>query len=90
MRSADDTERCTWLTCGCGGCLCRRKGKDKPVVRKAPSWEVLLGLRVLQGVTLAGLPAVATAYLREELHPSVHGRAFGLYIGGTALGQARR
>jgi YNFM family putative membrane transporter len=52
----------------------------------APSWEVLLGLRVLQGVTLAGLPAVATAYLREELHPSAHGRAFGLYIGGTALG----
>ena len=52
----------------------------------APSWEVLLGLRVLQGVTLAGLPAVATAFLREELHPSAHGRAFGLYIGGTALG----
>lgn len=52
----------------------------------APSWEVLLGLRVLQGVALAGLPAVATAYLREELHPSAHGRAFGLYIGGTAIG----
>jgi YNFM family putative membrane transporter len=52
----------------------------------APSWEALLGLRMLQGVTLAGLPAVATAYLREELHHSAHGRAFGLYIGGTALG----
>lgn len=52
----------------------------------APSWDVLLGLRVLQGVALAGLPAVATAYLREELHPSAHGRAFGLYIGGTAIG----
>src|SRR3954452_23941145 len=34
----------------------------------APTWHVLLGLRLLQGVTLAGLPAVATAYLREELH----------------------
>lgn len=52
----------------------------------APTWESLVALRMLQGVTLAGLPAVATAYLREELHPSVHGRAFGLYIGGTALG----
>ncbi|SFA82017.1 MFS transporter, YNFM family, putative membrane transport protein [Nocardioides alpinus] len=52
----------------------------------APTWETLLGLRMLQGITLAGLPAVATAYLREELHPSAHGRAFGLYIGGTALG----
>ncbi|HWM06765.1 MAG TPA: MFS transporter, partial [Actinophytocola sp.] len=38
------------------------------------------------GVSLAGLPAVATAYLREELHPSAHARATGLYIGGTALG----
>ncbi|XVU29381.1 MFS transporter [Actinoplanes sp. CA-054009] len=52
----------------------------------APSWHVLLGLRLLQGVTLAGLPAVATAYLREELHADTHARAAGLYIGGTALG----
>src|SRR4029453_10464707 len=37
-------------------------------------------------LVLAGLPAVATAYLREELHPSTHARAAGLYIGGTALG----
>ena len=48
--------------------------------------EVLLGLRLLQGVTLAGLPAVATAYLREELHPGTHARAAGVYIGGTAIG----
>src|SRR4051812_17942106 len=52
----------------------------------APTWEVLLGLRLLAGITLAGLPAVATAYLREELHPGTHARAAGLYIGGTALG----
>ncbi len=52
----------------------------------APTWGVLLGLRLLLGVTLAGLPAVATAYLREELHPSTHARAAGLYVGGTALG----
>jgi YNFM family putative membrane transporter len=52
----------------------------------APTWSSLLVLRLLVGVTLAGLPAVATAYLREELHPGSHGRAAGLYIGGTALG----
>ncbi|WP_041775753.1 MFS transporter [Blastococcus saxobsidens] len=52
----------------------------------APTWEVLLGLRLLQGVALAGLPAVATAYLREELHPGTHARAAGVYIGATALG----
>ena len=52
----------------------------------APSWHMLLVLRLLEGVALAGLPAVATAYLREELHPTVQARAAGLYIGGTALG----
>lgn len=52
----------------------------------APTWTTLLVLRCLMGVALAGLPAVATAYLREELHRSTHARAAGLYIGGTALG----
>lgn len=52
----------------------------------APTWTALLVLRCLMGVALAGLPAVATAYLREELHPSTQARAAGLYIGGTALG----
>lgn len=52
----------------------------------APDWHLLLGLRLAQGLTLAGLPAVATAYLHEELHPDLHARAAGLYIGGTALG----
>ncbi|WP_306207755.1 MFS transporter [Actinoplanes sp. RD1] len=52
----------------------------------APGWPALLGLRLAQGVALAGLPAVATAYLREELDAGSHARAAGLYIGGTALG----
>ncbi len=52
----------------------------------APSWPALLGLRLLEGVALAGLPAVATAYLREELHPGSQARAVGLYVAGTALG----
>jgi MFS transporter, YNFM family, putative membrane transport protein len=43
-------------------------------------------LRGLQGFALAGLPAVAVAYLREELHPDVSGRAIGLYVSGTAIG----
>lgn len=52
----------------------------------SPTWDVLLVSRFVAGFVLAGLPAVATAYLREELHPSSHGRAAGLYIGGTAFG----
>jgi len=52
----------------------------------APNWSTLVALRCLEGITLAGLPAVATAYLREELHPNAQAQAAGLYIGGTALG----
>lgn len=52
----------------------------------APSFEVLLVLRVLTGLVLAGLPAVAMAYVAEEFHPSGLGAAMGLYISGTGLG----
>jgi len=52
----------------------------------APSWPALLSLRLVEGIALAGLPAVATAYLREELAPATHARAVGLYVGGTAIG----
>lgn len=52
----------------------------------APNWPVLLAARAVQGLTLAGTPAVALVYLREEVDPSVGPRATGLYIGGTALG----
>jgi YNFM family putative membrane transporter len=51
-----------------------------------PVWELLLVLRALQGFALAGLPAVAVASLREELHPAVSSRAIGLYVSGTAIG----
>jgi MFS transporter, YNFM family, putative membrane transport protein len=56
------------------------------LIALAPAWWVLLVLRGLQGFALAGLPAVAVAYLREELHPAVSARAIGLYVSGTALG----
>ncbi|GAB2688730.1 MFS transporter [Thalassiella azotivora] len=56
------------------------------LVAVAPTWDVVLGLRTAQGFALAGLPAVAVAYLREELSERAFSRATGLYIGGTALG----
>ena len=52
----------------------------------APSFGALLGVRILTGVVLAGLPAVAMAYVAEEFHPSGLGTAMGLYISGTGLG----
>lgn len=52
----------------------------------APSWGVLLAVRALTGVALAGVPAVAMAYLAEEVHPDDLGAAMGLYIAGNAYG----
>ncbi len=52
----------------------------------APSWNTVLLLRGLVGVSVAGLPAVAVAYLREEIDPKAIARATGRYIGGTGIG----
>jgi YNFM family putative membrane transporter len=52
----------------------------------APGFASLLLLRGLTGLTLSGLPAVAMAYVAEEMHPKAAGLAMGLYIGGSAIG----
>jgi MFS transporter, YNFM family, putative membrane transport protein len=52
----------------------------------APSLSVLIGIRVLQGFALAGVPATAMAYLAEEVDRADLGRAMGLYIAGNAIG----
>jgi len=51
-----------------------------------PSWHWLLVARALEGVVLGGVPAVAMAWLAEEIDPAHLGKAMGLYIGGTAFG----
>lgn len=51
-----------------------------------PTWPLLLLSRVLLGMSAAALPAVAIAYLREEISPAAVSTATGLYIGGTAMG----
>ncbi|MEK9212127.1 MFS transporter [Sphingomonas sp. 2378] len=52
----------------------------------APSWYALLALRLLAGLALAGVPAVAMAYVAEEVDAGSIGSAMGLYIAGSALG----
>lgn len=49
-------------------------------------WNGLLIARALEGLFLGGVPAIAMAYLAEEMHPGDLGRAMGLYVGGTAFG----
>ncbi|MCW2663320.1 MAG: hypothetical protein JWP83_4472 [Mycobacterium sp.] len=52
----------------------------------SPSLGILLVGRALHGVALAGIPAVAMAFLAEEVHASSLGSAMGRYIAGTTLG----
>jgi len=52
----------------------------------APSLPVLVAIRVLQGLALAGVPAVAMAYLAEEVERASLGRAMGLFIAGNSIG----
>ena len=50
------------------------------------SFSQLLVLRGLLGIAVAGVPAVAMAYLSEEFDPASLGYSMGLYIAGNALG----
>ncbi|MEE6137759.1 MFS transporter [Mycobacterium sp. 050128] len=52
----------------------------------SPTLAVLLVGRAAQGVALAGIPAVAMAFLAEEVHASSLGSAMGRYIAGTTIG----
>jgi MFS family permease len=47
-----------------------------------PGWHAFLFFRALEGIVFSGLPAVAMAYLAEEMDPLTIGLARGLYIGG--------
>jgi MFS family permease len=52
----------------------------------APGWHLLLLARAAEGFVLGGVPAVAMAYLAEEIPPRMLGRAMGIYVAGTAFG----
>lgn len=56
------------------------------LVPAAPSFEFLLVLRFLEGAALGGIPALAIAYLTEEVSPRHAGAAAGAYVAGTTLG----
>ncbi|MDG4721107.1 MULTISPECIES: MFS transporter [Thalassospira] len=49
-------------------------------------WHAFLVLRAVEGLVLGGVPAVAMAYLAEEIDPKGLGMAMGIYISGTAIG----
>lgn len=52
----------------------------------AHNYAQLLALRTLLGIALGGMPAIAMAYLGEEIEANSLGLSMGLYISGSALG----
>lgn len=52
----------------------------------APDFTSLLIIRSIQGIVLAGIPAVAMAYLSEETEAKSLRFALGLYISGNTVG----
>jgi YNFM family putative membrane transporter len=50
------------------------------------TYAQLLVMRAILGMALAGFPAIAMAYLSEEIDASSLGYSMGLYISGNALG----
>ncbi|XAS66337.1 MFS transporter [Micrococcaceae bacterium Sec5.7] len=50
------------------------------------TFGMLLGLRLLEGMALGGIPAIAIAYLNEEVSKAHTAVAAGSYVAGTTLG----
>ncbi len=51
-----------------------------------PSLGAFLGMRLLLGLMLAGLPAVSMAYLAEEIAPRHLPQTAGLFVAGNTIG----
>ncbi|MGD8190728.1 MFS transporter [Brevibacillus ginsengisoli] len=50
------------------------------------NFQSFLVFRLLEGISIAGFPAIAMAYLNEEFSPKAIGRVMGVYVAGTAIG----
>ncbi|CAI0858108.1 Inner membrane transport protein ynfM [Serratia grimesii] len=50
------------------------------------SWQSILLMRALIGLSLSGVAAVGMTYLSEEIHPSFVAFSMGLYISGNSIG----
>lgn len=51
-----------------------------------PQFPLMIGLRFIQGFTLAGVLSAALAYMAEEINPRYFGFAATLYISSNSLG----
>ena len=58
------------------------------LVALSPNLGVLLGLRLVEGMALGGIPALAVTYLHDEVHARHTAAAAAAYISGTTIGGA--
>ena len=56
------------------------------IAARMQSWHGILLLRMLTGLALSGVAAVAMSYLAEEIAPNQVALAMGLYISGNSIG----
>jgi MFS transporter, YNFM family, putative membrane transport protein len=56
------------------------------IVPFAPTFELLLAGRFVEGLVVGGVPAIAVAYLTEEIDPVHAARAAGTFVAGTTIG----
>lgn len=52
----------------------------------APTYQLLLAGRFVEGLMVGGVPAIAVAYLTEEINPRHAARAAGTFVAGTTIG----
>jgi predicted MFS family arabinose efflux permease len=52
----------------------------------SPRFELVVAFRLLEGCALGGVPAVAMAYVNEEVHRDHAARAGAIYVAGTSIG----
>jgi predicted MFS family arabinose efflux permease len=52
----------------------------------SPRFELVVAFRLLEGCALGGVPAVAMAYVNEEVHRAHAARAAATYVAGTSIG----
>ena len=49
-------------------------------------FTMILIFRAIQGILVAGFPAIAMAYINEEFDPDTTGLVIGIYVSGTSIG----
>lgn len=56
------------------------------LVTLMPTFELVVALRFVEGLALGGVPAIAVAYLNEEVHRLDSAAAVGTFVAGNTVG----